>query len=131
MLRPGRLDKLLYVPLPTKEDKLSILKTLTRSLPLSKDVQLKTIAASDQCEGYSGADLSALLREAQLNALKANIEKEGVGSELTALIEITMRDFTIGLSKVFPSVSKKDEQQYMLLEKSLRKSRSHINNTQA
>ena len=64
MLRPGRLDKLLYVPLPTKEDRYSIIKTLTRQVPLSKDVNLKMISQSDQCEGYSGADLSALIREA-------------------------------------------------------------------
>ena len=38
MLRPGRLDKLLYVPLPNKEDKYSILKTLTRKVPIAKDV---------------------------------------------------------------------------------------------
>lgn len=64
MLRPGRLDKLLYVPLPTNEDRLSILTTVTRSLPLSKDVNLRDIAFSHQCEGYSGADISALVREA-------------------------------------------------------------------
>jgi ribosome biogenesis ATPase len=40
MLRPGRLDKLLYVPLPTNEDRLSILETVTRSLPISEDVRL-------------------------------------------------------------------------------------------
>ena len=38
MLRPGRLDKLLYVPLPNKEDRFSILKTLTRKVPIAKDV---------------------------------------------------------------------------------------------
>jgi ribosome biogenesis ATPase len=64
MLRPGRLDKLLYVPLPTKEDRLSILKTVTRSLPIAKDVVLKSVSFSEHCEGYSGADLSALVREA-------------------------------------------------------------------
>ena len=64
MLRPGRLDKLLYVPLPTLEDRHQILKTLTRSLPVAKDVNLKIIASSNQCDGYSGADLSALVREA-------------------------------------------------------------------
>ena len=64
MLRPGRLDKLLYVPLPHKDDRLSILKTLTRKIPLAKDVLLKSIAYTDSCEGYSGADLSALVREA-------------------------------------------------------------------
>tara|TARA_B110000285_G_C15074292_1_gene589810 strand:+ start:917 stop:1117 length:201 start_codon:yes stop_codon:yes gene_type:complete len=41
MLRPGRLDKLLYVPLPTKEDRFSILETVTKKLPLDTDVALK------------------------------------------------------------------------------------------
>ena len=40
MLRPGRLDKLLYVPLPTNDDRFSILQTVTRSLPISEDVKL-------------------------------------------------------------------------------------------
>lgn len=50
MLRPGRLDKLLYVPLPTPEDRLSILKTITRSVPLGKDVLFKPIAYDKRCE---------------------------------------------------------------------------------
>lgn len=64
MLRPGRLDKLLYVPLPTSEDRLQILQTLTRSLPLDPSLDLVPVACSSSCDGYSGADLSALVREA-------------------------------------------------------------------
>lgn len=64
MLRPGRLDKLLYVPLPTADDRVSILRTCVKKVPLADDVDLKTIANSPSCEGYSGADLSALTREA-------------------------------------------------------------------
>ena len=64
MLRPGRLDKLLYVPLPTEDDRLSILKTVTRKVPLAADIDLETIAKDPACQGYSGADLSALVREA-------------------------------------------------------------------
>ena len=44
MLRPGRLDKLLYVPMPSKEDRHSILKTLCRKIPIAGDVDLKKIA---------------------------------------------------------------------------------------
>ena len=64
MLRPGRLDKLLYVPLPTEDDRLSILKTVTRKVPLAADTDLEIIAKDPACQGYSGADLSALVREA-------------------------------------------------------------------
>ena len=64
MLRPGRLDKLLYVPLPTKEDRHSILKTVCRKVPIAEDVDLLKVSHDPHCEGYSGADLSALVREA-------------------------------------------------------------------
>jgi ribosome biogenesis ATPase len=64
MLRPGRLDKLLYVPIPTKDDRHSILKTLTKIVPLDQDVDLRMIAHSENCDGFTGADLSALVREA-------------------------------------------------------------------
>ncbi len=49
MLRPGRLDKLLYVPLPTKEDRHQILNTLIRGLPVHEDVDLKNITYSEEC----------------------------------------------------------------------------------
>ena len=73
MLRPGRLDKLLYVPLPNSEDRLQILRTCCKKVPLSEDVDLVSIANSPLLEGFSGADLSALTREAQVNALKLKI----------------------------------------------------------
>jgi ribosome biogenesis ATPase len=44
MLRPGRLDKLLYVPLPSPEDRVSILKTCVKKVPLADDVDLVKIA---------------------------------------------------------------------------------------
>lgn len=47
MLRPGRLDKLLYVPLPTESDRLDILKTACRKIPLNENVDLKTIACDE------------------------------------------------------------------------------------
>merc|ERR1712166_312478 len=49
MLRPGRLDKLLYVPLPTVGDRLDILKTACRKVPLNADINLKQIADDEQC----------------------------------------------------------------------------------
>lgn len=76
MLRPGRLDKLLYVPLPTKEDRFSILKTVCRKVPIGPDVDLKKIAFDNHCEGYSGADISALVREAQMGTLRALVKRD-------------------------------------------------------
>ncbi|NXN16437.1 NVL protein, partial [Indicator maculatus] len=71
ILRPGRLDKTLYVGLPPPEDRLAILKTITKDgtrPPLETDVSLEEIAYSQHCDCYTGADLSALVREASICA---------------------------------------------------------------
>ncbi|XP_068796293.1 nuclear valosin-containing protein-like isoform X4 [Struthio camelus] len=73
ILRPGRLDKTLYVGLPPPEDRLAILKTITKDgtrPPLDADVNLEDIAYSPNCDCYTGADLSALVREASICALR-------------------------------------------------------------
>ena len=130
MLRPGRLDKLLYVPLPNKEDRFNILKTICRKVPLADDVDLMKVAYDQHCEGYSGADLSALVREAQLCTLKTVIQKDSGKdqgkSAQTEKVSVSMKDFTRALTRVFPSVSKRDEQSYKALEGSLKKTRASI-----
>ena len=73
MLRPGRLDKLLYVPLPPPDGRAAILKTLTRKTPLAADVDVGSIGTSARCGGFSGADLASLVREACVAALKGNL----------------------------------------------------------
>ena len=118
MLRPGRLDKLLYVPLPTKDDRLSILETLCKHKPIKDDVNLKTIAFSEKCQGYSGADLAMLLREASVLAIQR--------CKSIDTLEVSKVDFEKGMKKVFPSVSKQDEESYSKLKRSLRKTRAHI-----
>ena len=70
ILRPGRLDKLLYVPLPSKQDRLSILIALTRKTPLAKGLRLSDIAFSKKTNGFSGADLGSLVKEACINAIE-------------------------------------------------------------
>lgn len=53
MLRPGRLDKILFVDLPEPEDRVEILKTLTRErVPLAKDVDLESIGKRSECHGF-------------------------------------------------------------------------------
>jgi transitional endoplasmic reticulum ATPase len=68
LLRPGRFDKLVYVPPPDFNARLEILRILTAHLPLSPDVDLVELARVT--EGYSGADLEALVREAVMIALR-------------------------------------------------------------
>ncbi|RLG86338.1 MAG: AAA family ATPase, partial [Thermoprotei archaeon] len=71
LLRPGRFDKLIYVPPPDRRARLEILKVHTRNVPLAPDVDLERIASIT--EGYSGADLEALVREAAYMALREDI----------------------------------------------------------
>jgi ribosome biogenesis ATPase len=83
ILRPGRLGKLLYVPLPTPEDRVSILRALTKKVAVncgsseatqggnsSNCVNLESVARDHRADGFSGADLAALVREAGLAVVR-------------------------------------------------------------
>ncbi|KAG0326529.1 hypothetical protein BG004_002952 [Podila humilis] len=142
MLRPGRLDKLLYVQLPTKEERLDILNTLSRKTPLGPDVDMKMVAFDRRCENFSGADLASLVREAGMSALRITLRKlnamgkageklsdaQGSGSSslssgligvdgpsmdlLSTPIIVTWNDFDMAFTKVSPSVSPQDKLKY-------------------
>lgn len=68
MLRPGRLETLLFVNLPGPQERVEILKTLVRKLPIEFNDDLRKLA--EECEGFSGADLGSLLRRAGYSAIK-------------------------------------------------------------
>ncbi|EEA27707.1 hypothetical protein EYB25_001318 [Talaromyces marneffei] len=68
MLRPGRLETLLFVNLPGPSERAEILQTLVRNLPIEFNDQMRALAES--CEGYSGADIGSLLRRAGYSAIK-------------------------------------------------------------
>lgn len=112
MMRPGRLDKLLYVPLPTPEDRVAILKALATNVKLGDDVNLESIGKSSRAEGYSGADCAALLREAGLAVLKEDIVIDVSCRQDMSLLRITTRHFDIAFASVMPSVSTKDQARY-------------------
>ncbi|AJV52338.1 BBF_HP2_G0034930.mRNA.1.CDS.1 [Saccharomyces cerevisiae] len=138
MLRPGRLDKTLFIELPNTEEKLDIIKTLTKShgTPLSSDVDFEEIIRNEKCINFSGADLAALVRESSVLALKRkffqseeiqsvldnDLDKEfedlsvGVSGEE---IIVTMSDFRSALRKIKPSVSDKDRLKYDRLNKKM------------
>lgn len=108
MLRPGRLDKLLYVELPTPGERHDILKKLSKKTPLADDVDLQAIANDARCEGLSGADLASLVRESAVASLRAKFYATGVmdiGATSSAEdIFVTKKDFDIAFTKVTPSV---------------------------
>jgi len=68
LLRPGRFDFLVELPLPNQKDRLAILKVHTRSMPLADDVDLNALASAT--EGFVGADLEGLCRRASLLAIR-------------------------------------------------------------
>ncbi|NXR34739.1 PEX1 factor, partial [Zosterops hypoxanthus] len=71
LLRPGRLDKCLYCPPPDQNSRYEILKALSHSLSLANDVDFQDLAA--KTEQFTGADLKALLYNAQLEAIHTNL----------------------------------------------------------
>lgn len=79
LLRPGRLDKSVICDMPNFDDRLDILKSVTRNMNLSSDVDLNEIAL--KCEGFSGADLQALGYNAYLKAVHEKLERDKLESE--------------------------------------------------
>ena len=100
VLRPGRFDRLIYVPPPDEKARLEIFKIHTRRMPLAEDVDLERLAKITQ--GYSGADIEAVCREAAMNAMRRDINVE----------KVTWADFEAALKKVGPSITPEIEKWY-------------------
>ena len=121
MVRPGRLDKLLYVDLPTAKERLEILKTLCKKIPVHQGTRLEEIVYDKRCDGFSGADLGALLREAAVTALREALPRPSGDEEMMENIHvevkvtISQRHFDNALQKVFPSVSHQQRRKYEAL----------------
>ncbi len=109
LLRPGRFDRLIYVPPPDKEARKQIFKIHTRKVPLADDVDFDKLA--ELTEGYTGADIEAVVREAVMIKLREKLE---VGP-------VEMRHFMEALKKVPPSLSKEDIERYERLARELKK----------
>jgi proteasome regulatory subunit len=86
LLRPGRFDRVIEVPLPKEAGRLEILKIHTRKMSLADDVDFKKLAS--MTEGLSGADLNIIVKEAGMFVLRRRGK------------EIAMQDFLDGLEKV-------------------------------
>ncbi|KUJ98765.1 MAG: CDC48/VCP like protein, AAA superfamily [Thermococcales archaeon 44_46] len=129
LLRPGRFDRLILVPAPDEKARLEIFKVHTRNVPLAEDVSREELAK--RTEGYTGADIEAVVREAALNAMRRAIA-EGVikpgtrASEIRQKVKVTMKDFEEALKKVGPSVSKEMMEYYRKIEETLKKGRAEL-----
>ncbi|CAH0625655.1 unnamed protein product [Chrysodeixis includens] len=109
VLRPGRLDRVMYVGMPETEDRYDILTKLTKGgtkPQLGPDAILQDVAAAT--EGYTGADLAGLVRAAATNTLTQHI----ANGTLNGDVFVTREDFRIALEKCKPSVSPKERLHY-------------------
>jgi len=100
VLRPGRFDRLIYVPEPDEKSRVQIFKIYTKNVPLAKDVDLSQLVA--MAKNYSGADIEALCREAAMHALRRDVNAK----------EVTMMDFQEALKRIGPSITPDMEKWY-------------------
>jgi ribosome biogenesis ATPase len=139
MVRPGRLDKLLYVDLPGPDERAEIMTTMTRKLPLGfvggrtdidsvnavRDTvrrELLELVRSSKSDGYSGADLASLVREAGVIALRRTLGAlDAMGNYASDSMQgeddivVCLDDFAKALEKVPPSVSLAQRRKYEAL----------------
>jgi transitional endoplasmic reticulum ATPase len=89
LLRPGRLERVVYVPPPDADARAAILRSTARNTPLADDVDLAEVAAG--LDGYSGADCAAVLREAALTAMRESLDASLVTSAHLAAARAAVR----------------------------------------
>jgi len=111
LLRPGRFDRIILVPSPNKKARLEIFKIHTKGMPLSKEVNLEELAS--ETEGYVGADIEAVCREAAILALRKDIKAD----------KIKKIHFEEAMKKVSPSITKDVEEAYKELKTQFRAAR--------
>lgn len=107
LLRPGRLDRLLFCDFPGLHDRLNILRVLSRKLPLADNVDLDAVAC--MTDGFSGADLQALLSDAQLAAVQELLDAgyDGKPGKSPIITDDLLKNVA---SKAKPSVSESEKQ---------------------
>lgn len=107
LLRPGRFDRIVLTPVPDEATRLKIFEVHTKKMPL-KGVDLSVLAS--QTQGYVGADIEAICREAAIFALRKDINVK----------QVTMQDFEEALKKVHASVNEEIKEAYENLESQFR-----------
>ncbi|MDI9618035.1 CDC48 family AAA ATPase [Methanothermobacter sp.] len=100
LLRPGRFDRHVKVEDPDREARLAIFKVHTKDMPLADDVNLEKLA--DKTEGYVGADIEAVCREAAMLTLRENMDAE----------EVPMKHFLEAMEKIKPKGGVEEQVQY-------------------
>jgi transitional endoplasmic reticulum ATPase len=109
LLRPGRFDELIYIPVPDRDSRLVILGIHTSKMPISADVDLEKLA--DRTHGYTGADLEDLVRRAGLQALRKDLD----------ITEVAASYFEAALKETRASVTPEMEHEYERLKERLKR----------
>jgi transitional endoplasmic reticulum ATPase len=107
LLRPGRFDRNVYIPLPDGKAREEIFKVHTKKMPTAEDVQFSVLA--EKTEGYTGADIEAICREAALNALREEMKPK----------KVQMKHFETAIKTVPMSLSSQDMKRYEDLKRSI------------
>ncbi|MDD4983315.1 MAG: CDC48 family AAA ATPase [Candidatus ainarchaeum sp.] len=110
LLRPGRFDNIIFVPAPDLKSREEIIKKIITRMPLSKEGQTFIETLAEKTDGYSGADLNSLLREAALIALERSRMKD---------TQVTDEDVKAALKKTKPSLTKDVIDTYRKFEKNV------------
>ncbi|MBX0303393.1 CDC48 family AAA ATPase [Haloarcula salinisoli] len=116
LLRPGRLDRHVHVPVPDEEARRAIFSVHTRDKPLADGVDLNSLAR--RTDGYVGADIEAVCREASMAATREfinSVDPEEIGDSVSN-VRVTMDHFEHALSEVGPSVTDETRERYDEIE---------------
>jgi transitional endoplasmic reticulum ATPase len=139
LMRPGRLDQLIYIPMPDYESRLSILRATLRKSPVSKDVDLSYLAS--QTDKFTGADLTEICQSACKMAIREEIErdierqrmKQEAGEDMEEddgdedlMPEILSKHFEVAVRQARRSVSDRDLAQYASFASTLQQSRAAV-----
>lgn len=133
LMRPGRLDQLIYIPLGDLEARASIFKAVLRKSPVAKDVDLHFLAT--KTEGFSGADITEICQRATQAAIRELIQEEarriemGLEVEDDAVPEIKRSHFNEAMKHARRSVSDADIRKYEMFSHTLQTARSALNVT--
>src|ERR687895_614642 len=103
LLRPGRFDRLLYVPPPDRDSRLQIIKIHTKKKPLADDMDIDRLAGST--EGYTGADIASLSSAAVMLALREHVSKYKDPKEADSHLQelkVHMKHFEEAMKKIRP-----------------------------
>ena len=114
LLRPGRFDRIIYVPPPDIKARAEIFKVHTKKIKLSSDVNLEELAK--KTEGYTGADIAAVVREAAMLALRETIKERTPSAK-----PVSTRHFEEALKRIPPSLGPDDVRRYEEMAKKLRR----------